>query len=186
MQIDWGRLARLPKWIYVLGFLGIALLLSGSLFAKDSGKPSEPKSGSKIVNTDRMSMSEYEHVYETKLAEVLSQIHGVSDVTVMVNLDSTEELVFAENDSDQNSTTTENDKQGGTRTITQVNKNKDIVMTKGSSDQPVVVKTVKPHVRGVLVVAKGAEQPRIQAIIMESVQRVLEVPPHRIGIQAKN
>jgi stage III sporulation protein AG len=49
-----------------------------------------------------------------------------------------------------------------------------------------VIKTVKPHVRGVLVVAKGAEQPRIQAIIMESVQRVLEVPPHRIGIQAKN
>ncbi|WP_018132458.1 stage III sporulation protein AG [Effusibacillus pohliae] len=185
MNLDFGFLSRLPKWTYLLGALGLILLLFGSFQAPEKYKPSESLPASTEINTDRQAISEYERLYEQKLTQILNQIQGVSDVTVMVNLDSTEEKVYYENLQNQKQTTRETDKQGGQREITTFNENKQMVLTKGSPDQPVVIKTVKPHVRGVLVVARGAEQPRIQQMMMESIQRVLEVPMHRIAIQPK-
>lgn len=185
MNVDFSFLSRIPKWTYVMGALGLVLILSGSFGSKQETKQPETAAETKEISTDRMTISGYERLYEEKLAQILNQIQGVADVTVMVNLESTEEIVLAENVQNQRQTTTENDKQGGNRTITTFNENKQLVMTKGSPDKPVVLRTIKPHVRGVLVVARGAEQPRVQALIMESVQRVLEVPPHRISIQPK-
>lgn len=186
MNFDWGQLARFPKWIYALGGLGILLLLFGSFYPPESGGTHQPPEKARVINSDRMSMGEYEKYYESKLSEVLNEIQGVSDVTVMVNLDSTEEVVYAENIQNQNQTTAETDNKGGNRTITQINENKQLVLIKGgAADQPIIIRTIKPRVRGVLVVAKGAEQPRIQALITDAVQRVLEVPPHRISIQPK-
>ncbi|GAX90907.1 stage III sporulation protein AG [Effusibacillus lacus] len=183
MNID---LSKVPKWTYAVGALGIALLLFGTSLDSPGPPPKqETAQQTKEIHTDRMSISGYERLYEEKLAQVLNQIQGVADVTVMVNLESTEEIVLAENTNNQRTTTTENDKQGGTRTITAFNENKQLVMTKGSPDNPVVVRTIKPHVRGVLVVARGAEQPRVKAMILETVQRVLEVPAHRIAVEPK-
>ncbi len=186
MNFDWGQLARYPKWIYVLGGLGILFLLFGSFYPPESGGTPQPSETARVTNSDRMSMGEYEKYYETKLSEILNEIQGVTNVTVMVNLDSTEEVVYAENIQNQNQTTAETDNKGGNRTITQINENKQLVLIKGgTADHPIIIRTIKPRVRGVLVVAKGAEQPRIQALITDAVQRVLEVPPHRISIQPK-
>ncbi|MFC4769147.1 stage III sporulation protein AG [Effusibacillus consociatus] len=185
MNFDFNFLTRIPKWTYILAALGLILILFGSFNSPKTVKQSETAEATKVVNTDSSTISRYERLYEEKLAQVLNQIDGVSEVTIMVNLDSTEELVLAENVTTNRQTNQERDKQGGERMVTTVNENKQLVMMKGSPDNPVVVRTIKPHVRGVLVVAKGAQQPRIEALIKESVQRVLEVPSHRISVQPK-
>ncbi|BCJ85924.1 stage III sporulation protein AG [Effusibacillus dendaii] len=188
MKMDTGIFSRVPKWMYLLAIAGVVLIVSGSFLTPTNSQPKlpEPPAQAKTeINTDSLSMAEYERLYEKRLAEILNQIQGVTDATVMVNLDSTEEVVLASNKQNQRTNTTELDKQGGNRTITTFNENEQLVMTNGSNDHPVVLRTIKPHVRGVLVVAKGAEQPRVQMMIMESIERVLEVPPHRISIQPK-
>lgn len=55
----------------------------------------------------------------------------------------------------------------------------------GDGEQPIVLKKLKPQVRGVLVVAKGAENLKVKAAMIEAIQRVLDVPMHRISVMPK-
>ncbi|GIM44558.1 stage III sporulation protein AG [Collibacillus ludicampi] len=188
MPFDWKSLSRKPKWLWVLGLLGVFLLFGGSLFPTNQNKtsPQAVDPAHPTVSTDQPSTHDFEKMYETRLTEMLNQLQGVSDVSVMVNLDSTEEVLYATNDQNNKTTTNETDKQGGTRVTTQMNENNQILITKdGDGDHPVVVKRVKPHVRGVLVMAKGAENPRVQLAILDAIQRVLDVPAFKISIQPK-
>jgi stage III sporulation protein AG len=127
-------------------------------------------------------MEAYERAYEERLTALLSQLPGVRDVRVMVNVDSTEEVVYAHNEQEQRQTVNETDKQGGTRVTTSQTGNDQVVVVKQATEQPLVVKRVRPQVRGVLVAAKGAEDARVQAEIVQAVQSVLGVPPHRIAV----
>ncbi|MBL0388140.1 stage III sporulation protein AG [Tumebacillus sp. ITR2] len=173
-----------------IGAVGVVLLFNpfswGS--SKGSGQPvtAQKPTESVTVNTEQQQMANYEKMYEDRLTEILDDIRGVSDAKVMVTIDSSEEMVYAQDEQENRQTTSEQDKSGGNRTVTTIDKNGKIVMTKvNGADQPVLVKTIKPRVRGVVVVANGAEEVKIQALITEAVQRSLEVPPHKISILPK-
>jgi len=178
------------KWmLYGLGAVGALLILNPLSYFNSAGTPTPPAAAVEegtVVNTARPTMAQYEKTYEARLTEILNTVRGVSDVSVMVNIESSEETIFAEDVQDRRQTTQENEAKGGTRTITNVDRSGKIVMTKeGGADQPVVVKTVKPRVRGVVVTARGAEDVKVQKVIMDAVQRALEVPPHKISILPK-
>ncbi|MFM1653070.1 stage III sporulation protein AG [Brevibacillus sp. B_LB10_24] len=129
---------------------------------------------------------EYENLYETRLEEMLEGVIGVGKVEVMVNLDSTPEIVVEKNSNSRTAATKETDKDRATRDQTDQSKDEQVVVIQGSKqDQPIVVKTLKPKVRGVLVVAKGADNIQVKAWITEAVQKVLDVPAYRISILPK-
>lgn len=131
-------------------------------------------------------IAEYENIYATQLRDILASVVGVGEVEVMVNLESTPELVMAQNTNNRSSTNQEMDKDKATRNQSDQTKDAEIVIVQGGKqDQPVVVKTVKPRVRGVLVVAKGADNIQVKAWITEAVQKVLDVPAYKISILPK-
>jgi stage III sporulation protein AG len=144
---------------------------------------SAPALGNSVSND---LIAEYENHYETQLREILSTVVGVGAVEVMVNLDSTPELVVEKNRDTRSSTTQESDKDRATRNNSDQSRNEEVVIVQGGKqDQPVVVKTLKPKVRGVLVVAKGADNIQVKAWITEAVQKVLDVPAYKISILPK-
>ena len=53
-------------------------------------------------------------------------------------------------------------------------------------ETPVVLRTEKPKVRGVLVVAKGVDNIQVKAMVKEAVIRLLDVPAHRVSVSPKN
>ncbi|MNC72064.1 hypothetical protein D3C75_1230700 [compost metagenome] len=55
-------------------------------------------------------------------------------------------------------------------------------MNQSGDDTPLVVKTTKPKIRGVVVVAKGAENATVKKLISDAVERGLDVPAHRISV----
>lgn len=175
--------------LIALGVLGILLLFNPFSWGAKSGD--QPAASTKqqenvVINTEQGAMSTYEKMYEDRLTDILDNIRGVSDAKVMVTIDSSEEMVYAIDEQENKQTTSEQDKNGGNRTVTTLDKNGKIILTKqNGSDKPLVVKTIKPRVRGVVVVAKGAEEVKIQALITEAVQRALDVPPHKISIMPK-
>jgi stage III sporulation protein AG len=131
-------------------------------------------------------IAEYENMYETQLSEILSAVTGVGEVEVMVNLESTPELVMEKNTSASSSSNQETDKDKATRNQNEQSRDEEVVIIQGDKqDQPVVVKTMKPRVRGVLVVAKGADNIQVKAWITEAVQKVLDVPAYKISILPK-
>jgi stage III sporulation protein AG len=188
-----GKKMGARQWLLVAVALGVTLMLFGSFAGTDqpqTGAPSSPVSSEEKAafaekKQESYTMEEYEEMYEKKLKEVLQTINGVGEVSVMVNLDSTEEVVVEKNKNQQTQTTREADK-GATRDISSESTQEQVVMTKdGSNERPVVMKTVKPKVRGVVVVATGAGNLQVKAWILEAVQKVLAVPSYKISILPK-
>ncbi|GGE10304.1 stage III sporulation protein AG [Marinithermofilum abyssi] len=191
-----GRKVKTFRWLIIVGCLGLALMILSSFFSvqeealpQDTTQEPEtqvtPSAGWKKEKGD-MTMRDYEELYETQLSEVLNNIVGVDDVKVMVNLDSSEETVVEKDTRDTEQVTDEADTRGGNRKIHEHTQDEKVVLRRnGNGDQPIVVKKLKPRIRGVLVVAKGAENLKIKAAIIDAVQRVLDVPIHRISVLPK-
>ena len=91
-----------PKFLLVLLILGILLMFSSSLFSSKkkkylylknkNSKPRKRLTNFRTKNNDSMSnVEKYEKAYEQELKAALEEIAGVKDVTIKVNLDSSEE-----------------------------------------------------------------------------------------------
>ena len=185
-------------WILILGALGVAIMIISSFIqVREASMPPEksasPQAEADVKpaaaassSNDAVSMVEYEKRYEKELEEVLSKIVGVEDVSVIVNLNSTVEEVLQVDKRESRQVTTETDKNGGKRSITQDTEDEKTAYYRGENgEKPVVVKKLKPQVRGVLVVARGVENLKVKAVVIEAVQRTLDVPVHRISVLPK-
>ncbi|MCZ8520646.1 MULTISPECIES: stage III sporulation protein AG [Paenibacillus] len=183
------------RWLLLMGLVGAAfMILNSFITVKDVGT-TEPARASPSAPADqpvfspgkeRSPFREYEEAYQSQLKEMLSKMVGVGEVEVMVTIESTEEIVVHENRKDVEQITNEKDHQGSTRHITEINKSGEVVIYEVSGGkQPLITKTIKPKIRGVLVIAKGAENLTVKKMISEAVERGLEVPPHRISIQPR-
>ncbi len=117
------------------------------------------------------------------MKEILEKIVGVGTVDVLVNVDSTEEVVYQKNMKDSQQQSDENDANGGKRRTTQYTRDGEVVTYEQSGTQaPIVTKRVKPQIRGVLVVAKGAENEVVKQLIVDAVEKGLNVPEYRISV----
>jgi stage III sporulation protein AG len=183
------------RWLILIGCLGAALMILSSFFSVEQEVPgnsyssADSKEGSvpaaAFGNKD-MTMQDYEEMYESQLRDVLGKIVGVENVSVMVNLESSEETVVEKDRRETQQVTEESDKKGGTRKINEHTVEDKVVLHRtDDGEKPIVVKRIKPRVRGVLIVAEGAEDLKRRALIIEAVQRVLDVPVHRISVLPK-
>lgn len=180
-------------WVIMVGLLGAALMIINAFITvKDldpinTGRASPPPvsqetfaGGSSKENT---SFHDYEQAYGDQLKKILQQIVGVGEVEVLVTIESTEEMTVDKNYNDNQTMTTERDNGGATRNISQVTRSGEVVIYQVSGDQkPLVLKYIKPKIRGVIVVAKGAENLTVKKMIMEAVERGMDVQASKISI----
>ncbi|MGE7881076.1 stage III sporulation protein AG [Bacillus sp. NPDC094077] len=188
-----------PKFLLVLLILGILLMFSSNFF---SGKKEEvpvfkeqktqnqekdvPTFGQKS-NDSMSNVEKYEKAYEQELKAALEEIAGVKDVTIKVNLDSSEEKILEKNTVKRSQKTGETDKTGGKREVEDESLDeKTVIIREGDKETPVVLRTEKPEVRGVLVVAKGVDNIQVKAMVKEAVIRLLDVPAYRVSVSPKN
>ncbi|MGZ9586153.1 stage III sporulation protein AG [Paenibacillus marinisediminis] len=187
------------RWLLLLGLIGAALVLMSSLnvfggtsnWLKGNDGREPPAVGAfqtqGEAEPDKQvaanSFESIENSFEARVRDILEDIIGVGQVDVMVTIDSTEELVIQRNMKDSQQTTEEKDANGGTRHITQFTRDGEIVMLESSGDNtPIVTKRIKPKVRGVVVVAGGAENKVVKQIITDAVEKGLNVPSYRISV----
>ncbi|MCZ8512820.1 stage III sporulation protein AG [Paenibacillus filicis] len=181
------------RWLLLLGLVGAAfMILNSFITVKEvdpigTGRASPDKAASPVFGTsskERSTFKEYEEAYQSQLKEILTKIVGVGEVEVLVTIDSTEETVVERNMKETQQVTNEKDQQGATRHITDMNRDGQVVLyeVSGGGKQPLITKTIKPKVRGVVVVAKGAENLTVKKMITEAIERGLDVPAHRISI----
>lgn len=184
------------KWKYVIAIalIGVFLILISNLMQpnKEQGlslnkemdvatKPREEPETSFVQDVGDM-----ESHYENTLQAMLNEITGVSEVEIMVNIDSTNVQVYEKDLIIGTQTTDELDKSGGERQVEDETKETKIVFVrKGDQEVPVLVQTKKPEVRGVFIIAKGAGNATIKKWIVESVSKVLDVPTYKISVMPK-
>lgn len=125
----------------------------------------------------------YAAYLEAHLTEVLENMEGMGKVKVMVTIRSSQELVVEKEEATSRSSTDEKDAQGGSRVSGQWENGESVVYrTDGSLSEPYVVKTLKPEVEGVLVVAEGAGTGNINRTVTEIVQALFGVDAHKVKV----
>lgn len=187
------------SYLLIVLLIGTGLMIASSfLYSEKNGQLSVPVSSGSIIKKEEVEtfgqkdssnndvIGDYEEQYESQLKEALERIAGVSDVTVVVNLDSTNQKIFEKNQVKKIQKTEEKDREGGERTVEDVSEEEQIVIIRdGEQEVPIVQETKKPKVRGVLVVAKGANNVQVKKWIVESVTKLLDVPSHRVSVMPK-
>lgn len=181
------------RWLIIVGLIGVAIIIISSFInvkeidTENVGR--EPPLDNSVESAFGSTESEMtpfdttEHAFESKIKGLLEQIVGVGTVDVMVTIDSTEEIVVERNRQDTQQNTEETDANGGKRSITQYTRDGEIVTYDISGDQtPIITKKIKPQIRGVLVVAKGAENKVVKDLITEAVEKGLNVESYRISV----
>jgi stage III sporulation protein AG len=149
-----------------------------------SNKGDSKTDGNAAVTTSSDKVSQdYETAVQDKLKQTLEKIDGVGKVDVMVSFESGEEQVPAVNINDSTSTTQEKDTEGGTRSTTQKNDGSTVVITnQGDKSEPLIVKTYKPKVSGVCVVAEGAEEKVTELRISKAVVNLFNIPENKVNV----
>jgi stage III sporulation protein AG len=169
----------------------IILLISWSVFFPEKKEAETAVENENIKNVS-MEKSEnsinYNESLDRRLEEILGHISGVGEVEVMITYETSEEVVPALNVTKSQQTTQESDKQGGTRTIKQENISENVVTINSENykNSPIVIKEIKPVVRGVIVVAEGAGNPEVKNQLIEAVTTIFQIKSHKVKVYDRN
>lgn len=174
-------------YLSIIAMLGIFLMLMDNA-VKTSNTPNDQpeqreEEAVQVFNKQSDKYS-YEERLEDRLNKVLGLIEGVGRVEVDITLEQSREYVYGYNTSDSHSETEERDDTGGIRVIKDNSQTKDLVIVrdKNGEEKPVVQTEKAPIVKGVLVVADGASDPRVTAELTRAVNTVLGIELHKICV----
>lgn len=194
-----GKKPAKAQYVLIILGAGVLFMLMGNFFTdkppsiKEGAVPvlkanqeETPVFGGQKKDLEAKAIHEYESQYENELKDALETITGVDDVTVVVNVDSTETKILEKNTVTQEQITDETDREGGKRNVQDTSKDEQVVIVRsGDQETPIVLKIEKPKISGVLVTAKGANNVHIKKMIIEAVTRVLNVESHRVAVLPK-
>jgi stage III sporulation protein AG len=170
--------------------VAVVIVLASSFFKNTSSTSAaiEEMEKDKIVTQNNSFQSnDYETQLENKLKTTLEGIEGVGKVQLMIYFESGEESVPAVNINDSKSLTEENDTEGGKRNTTQENNGRTVVMSNnGNADEPLIVKTYKPTITGVCVVAEGCGEKVTELRIRQAVINLFNLPENKVNVYPMN
>lgn len=162
--------------LVLLGLVGVALILAGTFL---TGRPKKGTAEDATV----AELLEHARTIEAALEEAIGSIRGVGKVRVKVTLASGPETIYAENVSRSMSSQTETLEGGQTRQNISENEVAQPVSGRfGSSETPLIEKTILPQVAGCLIVAEGASSSGVKEDIYRAAQALLGIPLYRIQV----
>ncbi len=168
-------MATKVKLLLLIVLVAVILVVSNN-FINISDTSVVPTSNSGKY-TYYVSSLDYSAQLEDKLEEVLSNLDGVGKVEVMISLESSVELVFAEssNGAKDNDSIFTNDSYT-------VDVSSPIIIDSGNREEPLIVKEILPKIKGVLVVLSGSESVATKLSIIQAVQSLLDVNVSNIQV----
>lgn len=171
--------------LVILLIAGAVVLLLSNYFldGKNTRDPGLIRSNNSIKEEYEANFVEedYADTMERKLEEILQKIKGVGEVHVMITFEDTSEKVPVFNTTQIIERTDEKDAQGGTREVTREDLSKQIVVS-NSGESLMIMKETKPKVRGVIVVADGAENIEVKEKLYSAVKTVLGISGNKVEV----
>lgn len=175
-------------WLAGLAVIGVLMLVYAGFGAPPAKEP-PPNTGvaaGQAGEPEKNIMSAEEAILSKNLCAMLRQIAGAGQVEVSVRLSETTRSEYAVNTTTGKKTTQERDQSGGTRLTTEDNDSNQLVMHRsGQEEQPVMEREVAPRVAGILVVAEGAGDPRVKAMLFQATMVAMGVEPQKILVLPK-
>ncbi len=173
--------------VVLLAIAIIALIFTSDFFGKASDvKNSLKKTGGDTLVQENDMLKTEEAVIEERLKQILGKISGAGEVEVMITFDMSSEIIPASNTVKTEDASEEKDASGGVRTVQSQNLTENIVISNDNTAKPLVLKEIKPQIRGVIVVAEGADDIEVKMRLYDAVKTVLQVSGDRVQVYAKD
>lgn len=186
------------KWLLTLLAIGLLLLLFGATSGGNSSTPNGSGATPVITTTSAVTSQStgnsdkdnalattmaYEHYYNTTLTKMLNQIQGVSDVMVMVTVDSTPVMEYGQNTVVTKQNTVQTGTGNRSNTTSQSTQSTLVTVQNANGNQvPITVSEKMPKIRGVLVIAKAQDPIVMEAEITNALQDALGIPSYEITV----
>lgn len=165
--------------IFLVLVLSVIFLLMLNNYVEEDKKDEQTVLKDSSNEYNYLMKEDYESYIEGKLSNILKKLKGVGEVDVMVVLEDSTEKIPASNITTTTEHTSELDAQGGTREISREDETIQVVNT---SNEVVVLKEIKPSIKGVIVVAEGAENLTVLENLYEAVKTVLGISGNKVQI----
>ena len=173
------KIQYLAILLVIIVILTIYFASSGSITKKQENKTSQSNAQEQISEQEASGI-------EQQLKYTLSQIQGAGRVEVMITYESSSEIVPAISVDKQTSTTTDT-RDSGTSTTNTENTQSEVVTIGGSGgNSALVLKEKSPEIRGVIVVAEGADNIAVKLNLLSAVQTLLNVSPDQVDVYKMN
>ena len=163
------------KAVVFIGLLGMGLILLSSLLPKDNNDKTNNKTESKanIVTYDA-ELEEYTKEMESKIKLLLENINGVGKVEVMMNISSTKEYVYADEEKTNLSKDSEN--------YSEQKENSYIIVENNGKKEALLKKINNPQISGIVVVCEGGDNNVVRESIYKSVSVAFDLPTSKIYV----
>lgn len=197
MELFKNREIKREKLLIIFLF-GVLLLVIAIPVGKrkEDEYPDSSSGGVSRSESSGSSMTEQEYAayMERHLENVLSQMKGVGDVTVMITLKESAEKVVEKDVENSSESVNEEDSQGGMRETKKSTRGETTIYygesaSGGFADSggkdPYVSKEITPRAEGVVVVAEGGDDAVVIQNITEAVQALFGIDTHKIRIVKK-
>ncbi len=175
-----GEKGKKGLFLLLLLSLGIILMFAGPFMYI---QPKTEKTRNVQETLPVLQGQSYEAELARALEEVLEHIDGISNVRVFITYYSSKEAIYARAYDESRRNTLEQDREGGTREIIDLNRRESQVLLRegGGGEKALLLKENMPEIKGVIVVAKGAENSFLRLKVVRAVQSVFNIPVHRIA-----
>ena len=140
-----------------------ALIVGLSLMIVPKFLQKEEKESSENIGDD---VTYYSEKLEEKIHDLICRSEGVGNAAVVVSLDTTEEYVLAQNQS-----------ENGDNTLSEY-----VIVNRNGSEETVLIKEIYPKVRGVAVVCDGGNSAKIKNRVTALISAALGIPANKIAV----
>ncbi len=168
--------------ISIVVVLALLLFLYNTIFSNDSFD----RKSIDLPETTKKNATEEDITFndEVRLKKILSQISGVGNVDVMITYETGKEIIPAFDIQENSEKREERDAAGGIVLNTTQDSSKSVVTV--NNENLLVLKEIKPRVKGVIIVAEGAGNLVIRNNIINAASAVFDIPVDRIVVFEKD
>ena len=166
--------------VFIILLIITVLIINNMWSGEEKKDTEESKDSSKVLaKTD----SSQQDNLENKLEDILESINGVGRVKVLIKYSESSTVVAMYNETISESTTKENDGDGGVKDVKETENKKEIVYTdEDGSNKPITEEVVMPVIEGAIVTAQGAGNSNVKASIVSAVEAVTGLAVHKIQV----
>lgn len=176
------KLGRIPRnkrtqYLVVIAMIAAILAIYFSTFAESDNVRPEATVSQAIEEYGSTASS-----LDGRMESILSDIEGAGAVRVMIAYESGAEIVPATSENTE-TTTTNDDGDGSSKTSETVRKQTDVVTVQDQSEtSALVLKEKMPEVKGVIVIAEGAGDIGVKLNLLKAVETLLNISADKVDV----
>ena len=166
--------------VFIIILIVTVLIINSMWSGEDNESTDNTTDTSKVL---AQTTSSQQDDLENKLEDILGTINGVGKVKVLIKYSESSTVVAMYNETISESTTKENDGDGGSKDVKETENKKEIVYTdEDGTNKPITEKVVMPVIEGAIITAQGAGNANVKSSIVSAVEAVTGLAVHKIQV----